>query len=65
MLKELVHRLGRAYQRKVVALDVQAHGKFRRHNERPVEFAFVFSQIAKLAPKTILDVGSGESALPS
>lgn len=65
MLKKLVHRLGRAYQRKIVELDVEAHGKFRRHNERPVEFAFVFSQIAKLAPKTVLDVGSGDTALPA
>ena len=38
--------------------------RFRRHNERPVEFAFVFKAIATLAPKTILDVGTGKTSLP-
>jgi SAM-dependent methyltransferase len=38
--------------------------EFTRYNERPVEFAFVFRAIARLAPRSILDVGSGTTALP-
>lgn len=37
---------------------------FKRFNERPVEYGFVFTQIAKLYPKKILDVGTGITALP-
>jgi 2-polyprenyl-3-methyl-5-hydroxy-6-metoxy-1,4-benzoquinol methylase len=39
--------------------------RFNRHNERPIEFAFVFCKIAELRPRTVLDVGSGTTALPS
>lgn len=38
--------------------------KFKRHNERPVEFAFLLGKIATLYPRTILDVGTGTTALP-
>jgi len=37
---------------------------FKRFNERPVEFSFVFRKISELYPQTILDVGSGTTALP-
>ena len=37
---------------------------FIRFNERPVEFAFVFKQIAQIYPKSILDVGTGTTGLP-
>lgn len=37
---------------------------FTRFNERPVEFAFVFKKIGEIYPQTILDVGSGTTALP-
>ncbi len=33
-------------------------------NERPIEFAFLFRQLVKVWPKTILDVGTGKTALP-
>ena len=36
-----------------------------RLNERPVELRFVFSVLAETYPKSILDVGSGTTALPS
>jgi 2-polyprenyl-3-methyl-5-hydroxy-6-metoxy-1,4-benzoquinol methylase len=35
-----------------------------RFNERPIEFAFVFRKLAELYPQTILDVGTGTTALP-
>jgi 2-polyprenyl-3-methyl-5-hydroxy-6-metoxy-1,4-benzoquinol methylase len=37
---------------------------FTAFNERPVELAFVFRKLAELYPHTILDVGSGATALP-
>jgi SAM-dependent methyltransferase len=33
-------------------------------NERPIEYGFIFRQLAQLCPRTILDVGTGTSALP-
>ncbi|MFZ5940801.1 MAG: class I SAM-dependent methyltransferase [Bacteroidota bacterium] len=33
-------------------------------NERPAEYAFVFSRLAKYSPVSILDVGTGKTALP-
>lgn len=36
----------------------------KRLNERPVEYAFVFKIISKIYPLTILDVGTGLTALP-
>jgi 2-polyprenyl-3-methyl-5-hydroxy-6-metoxy-1,4-benzoquinol methylase len=38
---------------------------FTVYNERPIEYRFVFEQLTELKPKTILDVGTGLSALPS
>jgi len=35
-----------------------------RLNERPVEYSFLFRQIARLYPERILDVGTGTTALP-
>lgn len=35
-----------------------------RKNERPVEYRFVFDALAALSPETILDIGTGRTALP-
>ena len=40
------------------------HQRFKRYNERPVEFAFVFRCLAEFAPTTVLDVGTGHTSLP-
>lgn len=37
---------------------------FTSFNERPLEFAFAFSQLAKIFPPRVLDVGSGTTAWP-
>jgi len=37
---------------------------FTRFNERPIEFGFVFRKIGEIYPRTILDVGTGTTALP-
>jgi len=38
--------------------------KFTRFNERPVELSFVFRKIGEIYPRTVLDVGTGTTALP-
>lgn len=37
---------------------------FSRFNERPVEYAFVFRQLAQNYPRKVLDVGTGTTGLP-
>ncbi len=44
----------RAYLRQTISL-----------NERPVEYGFVFEQIAAKSPSRVLDVGTGTTALPA
>ena len=39
--------------------------QFRALNERPIEYAFVFKAIRELSPRSVLDVGTGDTALPS
>lgn len=39
--------------------------KYERRNERPIEYAFVFEQLNRCSPETVLDVGTGLTALPS
>jgi 2-polyprenyl-3-methyl-5-hydroxy-6-metoxy-1,4-benzoquinol methylase len=63
VIKAIAHKLGRAYVNKLVG-DEFRYQTFRRHNERPIEFGFVFQQVATLRPVTVLDIGSGITALP-
>lgn len=37
---------------------------FKRFNERPIEFGVVFRKLGEVYPRTVLDVGSGTTALP-
>jgi SAM-dependent methyltransferase len=62
--KALINRAGTAWMRRALHREA-AHATFRRHNERAVEYSFVFRQVARLCPKQVLDVGTGTSALPS
>lgn len=41
------------------------HQKNEMFNERAVEYAFVFRHLAKYTPRNVLDVGTGQSALPA
>ncbi len=62
--KSVANRLGRAWLRR--ALRNEAYRQtFRRHSERGIEYSFVFRQVAYLCPKSILDVGTGTTALPT
>ena len=63
-VKNIVHSAGRRYCRVVVQSEYEDQS-FRRINERPIEYRFVFEAITQLGPKTVLDVGTGLSALPS
>jgi len=52
------------------AVEAVLHRQYLRQkpilfNERPVEYQYVFRQLIRLCPKTILDAGTGKSALPS
>ena len=37
---------------------------FTRLNERPIEFSFIFRKLGETYPRTVLDVGTGTTALP-
>jgi 2-polyprenyl-3-methyl-5-hydroxy-6-metoxy-1,4-benzoquinol methylase len=62
--KRLVATIGDQYIRRRCRQDFESQ-EFRITNERPVEYGYVFSQLNKLQPQTVLDVGTGKSALPS
>lgn len=64
MLRAVVHRFGRTYVERLLARDASAQ-RFTRTNERPIEYRFVFEWLNRLQPTTVLDVGTGQSALPS
>lgn len=63
MLKSILHRLGRSYIDRLCRTEFNEQ-TFRRVNERPVEFSFVFRKLAELNPRNVLDVGTGTTALP-
>jgi SAM-dependent methyltransferase len=65
MIKRIIHSLGRGYISRVVQSETEAQ-RFKRWNERPVEFRFVFEQLTRLcgSAQTVLDVGTGTTALP-
>lgn len=62
-IKSIIHRFGKWYCQKKCENEYVEH-KFMRFNERPIEFSFVFAQLVKTCPKTVLDVGTGTTALP-
>ena len=53
---------GKAYLRKMLYQE-HIHQTYEP-NERCVEYRFVFEVISKVAPQTVLDVGTGKTALP-
>ena len=62
-MKSIIHALGRVYIKELVRREY-AKQSFVRVNERPIEYRFVFEQLNQLQPRTILDVGTGTTALP-
>ena len=63
-LKSLLNRLGLFYAEMLCRREYYSQ-TFRNVNERPVEYQFVFRQLTKKLPETVLDVGTGVTALPS
>ncbi len=61
--KILAHRLGRAYCRELCRREFE-HQQFVRVSERPIEYRFVFEHLTRLNATTVLDVGTGTTALP-
>ena len=63
MIKALLRRLGDLYVREVCRREFRAQ-QFAGVNERPVEYRFVFEQLTQAFPRSVLDVGTGRTALP-
>ncbi len=61
--KSIVHRFGKWYCKKICISEYQ-NQTFRRINERPIEFRFLFHNLLHRCPRSILDVGTGTTALP-
>lgn len=63
MIKGFVHRLGRWYVTLVCRNEYESQ-RTRGMNERPIEYAFLLKHLAHACPETVLDVGTGTTALP-
>lgn len=63
LAKSLVHRLGRIYCREICRREYESQQP-GHINERPIEFRFVFEQLTRIKTATVLDVGTGTTALP-
>ncbi|MFA5059066.1 MAG: class I SAM-dependent methyltransferase [Candidatus Omnitrophota bacterium] len=62
IFKTWIQKIGKAYYRQMLKKEYEAQ-QFEP-NERSIEYRFVFDAIAKVCPKTVLDVGVGKSSLP-
>jgi SAM-dependent methyltransferase len=63
-LRSAINRVGFAYASWISAREYR-HQAFSGLNERPVEYAFLLRQVARFQPRTVLDVGTGATALPA
>lgn len=64
LLKAGVHRMGRLYLENLNKSAWESQDP-KRLNERAVEYGFVFTCLSQIAPRGVLDVGTGTTALPS
>lgn len=64
LLNRAAHVGGRAYLRRLLRGEHEAQA-FHRHNERTAEYGFALKAIGHLAPRTVLDVGTGTTAWPA
>jgi len=62
-IKLIINLIGMIYPRFICKFEYDSQ-KFLQLNERSIEFGFVFRQITNIWPKTVLDVGTGKTALP-
>lgn len=63
LLKSLVHKCGKWYCQEVCRREYESQ-EFRLINERIIEYRFVFHALSRICPTTVLDVGTGTTALP-
>jgi len=63
LVKLWINLIGMIYPRWLCKREFKRQ-KFLGLNERSMEFAFLFRKIAEIYPKTVLDVGTGMTALP-
>lgn len=63
LAKHTVKILLNRYPKRICRKEFESQ-TFTRFNERPIEFSFVFRKIGEIYPRTILDVGTGTTALP-
>lgn len=61
--KLLINKIGSLYVSMLCKREYEAQC-FTQINERPIELAFLFRQLTRMWPKTVLDVGTGITALP-
>jgi SAM-dependent methyltransferase len=64
MIKKIINKIGNQYVKYKCKKEFEKQS-FVRINERVIEYAFVFDNLVELAPKTILDIGTGKSSFPS
>ncbi len=62
-IKFLINYIGMIYPKMLCKFEYK-NQSFLHLNERAIEFSFVFRNISKIWPKTVLDVGTGKTALP-
>lgn len=62
-LRAAIGRLGTVYVRRLCAREYRKQ-TYISTNERPIEFSFLFRELVEFWPKSILDVGTGMTALP-
>ncbi len=62
-VKQVIKNLLNRYPKWINKREFESQS-FTRFNERPVEFSFVFNKLCEIYPNTILDVGTGTTALP-
>lgn len=63
MIKAISSAVGRRFIRELCRKEFQRQ-QFSP-NERPVEYRFLFEQLTELVPATVLDVGTGITAVPA
>ena len=61
--RQIGHFLGQAYIDKLTRDDFK-YQRASRRNERAIEYQFVFRSLIQTGANTVLDVGTGDTALP-
>jgi 2-polyprenyl-3-methyl-5-hydroxy-6-metoxy-1,4-benzoquinol methylase len=62
-LKALVHHAGKWYINRICRTESLGQ-KFTHHNERPIEYRFALDCLARVRPRSVLDVGTGTTSWP-